>query len=541
MSFRASAPLFLLPILIAWTLPSLKAQVPPVAGAASASTAVPDVNPKLREKAQKEMGKAMMALRKNDFPTARIHLDILQRLAPDRAEVSFLLGLYASETGDAEHAKSYWLRTLELEPQHFRALLSLCEMALRERNFDEAQALAQRAVQADPSSWRAHAILASVYSETNRLGEAVQQAERADELGQAQAAVVEPMLAKLLARKGDKKRAIDILQRYVREHAADDAAMKQLVNIEKDDPIGAPELVESSVAAAASALPPSGNWLPADVDEEMPPVESGAACDVAEILRQTGKRTSEFVGNLDRYTATESVSHVNIDKWGMPAPAQTRKFDYVVSVEEVRQGIFDVYEYRNAHGQPGEFPGGIATLGTPAMALIFHPRSSGNFDMVCEGLTRWDGVPVWQIHFRQRPDKPNTLREYKMSEHGPSYPVAMKGRAWIATANYQIVRLETDLVMTIPEIRLLADHTIIEYGPVHFRQGGLDLWLPQTAEVFFDWNGRRVHRRHSFSNYLLFSVDEKQKISKPKTDQPETSDGADTVDPIAAESAPRTP
>ena len=107
----------------------------PVAGAASAPTAVPDVNPKLREKTQKEMGKAMMALRKNDFPTARIHLDILQRLAPDRAEVSFLLGLYASETGDAEHAKSYWLRTLELEPQHFRALLFLVRNGAARKEF----------------------------------------------------------------------------------------------------------------------------------------------------------------------------------------------------------------------------------------------------------------------------------------------------------------------------------------------------------------------------------------------------------------------
>jgi hypothetical protein len=42
------------------------------------------------------------------------------------------------------------------------------------------------------------------------------------------------------------------------------------------------------------------------------------------------------------------------------------------------------------------------------------------------------------------------------------------------------------------------------------------MWLPQSAEVFADWRGRRFHRRHSFSKYLLFSVDEKQKISAPK-------------------------
>jgi len=34
--------------------------------------------------------------------------------------------------------------------------------------------------------------------------------------------------------------------------------------------------------------------------------------------------------------------------------------------------------------------------------------------------------------------------------------------------------------------------------------------------VYYDWKGRRIHRRHSFSNYLLFAVDDKQKINVPK-------------------------
>ncbi len=138
--------------------------------------------------------------------------------------------------------------------------------------------------------------------------------------------------------------------------------------------------------------------------------------------------------------------------------------------------------------------------------------------MSCEGLGRWNERPAWQIHFRQRPDKPNTMRAYKFGENGPAYPVALRGRAWIAADSYEIVRMETDLVATLPEIRLFADHTLVEYGPVRFRNRNVEMWLPQTAEVYFDWKGQRVHRRHTFSNYLLFSVDEKQRISEPKTE-----------------------
>jgi hypothetical protein len=50
---------------------------------------------------------------------------------------------------------------------------------------------------------------------------------------------------------------------------------------------------------------------------------------------------------------------------------------------------------------------------------------------------------------------------------------------------------------------------------VKFRKGNEQLWLPQSAELFFDLGGRRIHRRHHFSNYLLFSVDENQKIAAP--------------------------
>jgi len=71
-------------------------------------------------------------------------------------------------------------------------------------------------------------------------------------------------------------------------------------------------------------------------------------------------------------------------------------------------------------------------------------------------------------------------------------------------------------VAPLPQIRLAADRAAIEYGPVHFQSRNLDMWLPQIAEVFYDWRGRRSHRRHIFKNYLLFSVDDKQQISEPK-------------------------
>jgi hypothetical protein len=174
----------------------------------------------------------------------------------------------------------------------------------------------------------------------------------------------------------------------------------------------------------------------------------------------------------------------------------------------------------------------VATLGLPSLVLIFHPYIAVNYEMTCEGLARRNGGLAWQIHFRQRADKPSTVRQYRLGESGRTYPVALKGRAWIAADTFQIVRLETDLVAPLPEIRLVTDHTAIEYSAVHFRKRNVEMWLPQTAEIYNDWKGRRTHRRHSFSDYVLFSVDDRQEFKLPKSEEaPSTESPSDPTRP----------
>ena len=478
----------------------------------------------LAPKAQKSLGKAIEALRSNKLPEARSHLETAYRIAPTSAEISYLLGVYSSQMNDHVQAKSYWTKALELYPNHYRALLSLSQALLDENNPSEALPYLKRAVRAEPSSWRAHAIYADAYLRQGSPDEAVQQAERALELGHGQAAIVERFLAAALAKRGERDKAIGVLQTYVREHPADTSAKKQLENLQLPEGQNAPGVVDAASAeivqpgslAAATALPLPSSWLPPDIDEKVPPVEPGAACALDEVVKKAGQRIGEFVGNVDRFVATESLKHETINKWGLASSPETRKFDYMVSIQEVKPGFFNVEEFRTVGSAIGEFPDGVETNGLPALVLIFHPSNRGSFDLTCEGLTRWNGGLAWQVHFRQRADRPNNVRSYKIGINGTTYPIALKGRAWIEADSYHIVRLETDLVRPVPEIRLTADHTAIEYGPVHFRDRKVDMWLPQSAEVYSDWRGRRFHRRHSFSKYLLFSVDEKQTISAPK-------------------------
>lgn len=517
MDLRAPHCASLILILLCFFLPA------PRAFAQYSSLPPEEDHPVLGPKLQRELAKALEALRAKRPADARNHLDKVYRSAPADADANFLFGVYSSQVNDWVRAKSYWERVLALSPNHLDALISLGGAFMRESKPNEAAQYLIRAVETEPTSWRSHAVLADAYLRQGLLDESVKQAERALELGHGQAGVVQPLLARALLLRGDKERAMVVLESYLHEHSEDQVATELLRNLQ-----GPPETTSGPSPDIAGALPGSepvvpigallsSNWLPPDIDEKVPPVESGIPCNLDEILGNSGRRVKEFVANVDRFAATEAVTHQSVNKWGFASRPMKFQFDYVVSIKKNRLGLLNVEEYRDTHYSAAQFPDGVTTTGLPALLLIFHPSNVQNFELTCEGLARSRGMWAWQIHFRQRADRPNTIRTYQIGAQGPIYSVALKGRVWIAADSFQIVRLETDLVAPLPQIRLVADHAAIEYGPVHFQSRNLEMWLPQIAEVFYDWRGRRSHRRHSFKNYLLFSVDDKQQISEPKT------------------------
>jgi tetratricopeptide (TPR) repeat protein len=480
----------------------------------------------LAPKTQREVGKALEELRANRPNDARKHLESAQKAAPTSPEIEYLFGVYAAQANDKVLARAYWMKTLELNPKHLSALLAVGQDFLQENKSVEALPYLTRAMEAAPSSWRAHALLAEDLVLQSKYDDAVKQAELAIQLGHERAVIMQPILARALAGRGDREEATKILQSYVKAHPADAAASKDLEILKNPH---AEIAVNDSAAAAsemaamtkeATALPVPSNWLPPDVDETVPPVVAGATCDVNDVVGKAGKQIMVLVSDVDRFAATETLMHESINKYGMASPPEKRKFNYVASIQEVQRGFLNVEEYRNGSGgSAADFPGGVATNGLPALVLIFHPYNAVNFAMTCEGLAQLRGGPAWQVHFRQRPDKPNVIKRYRIGVEGPSYPVALKGRVWISAESYQILRLETDLVAPVPQIKLLADRADIEYGPVRFAKSNVNMWLPQSADVYYDWKGQRIHRRHSFSDYLLFAVDDKQKITTPKVDE----------------------
>ncbi|MGB2665178.1 MAG: tetratricopeptide repeat protein [Candidatus Acidiferrum sp.] len=277
----------------------------------------------LSPKAQKDVGKALEALRVNRPTEARSHLEAAQRDAPSSAEVEYLFGVYASQLNNEAQARSYWAKALELNPSHLNTLLALSQDLLHDRKAAQAVPYLERAVQIEPSSWRAHMLIAQADLFEGKHEEAVKEAERALELGHDRAASVQPLLAHALVENGEKDRAIKLLKDYIAAHPTDANAPKLLERLTappatkivaiKTTAAGGDETLD--VATDASAFAIASNWLPPDIDEKIPSVEASATCSVDDVVQKTGAQLVTFVHDVDRFTATENLTHESINKY----------------------------------------------------------------------------------------------------------------------------------------------------------------------------------------------------------------------------------
>lgn len=71
------------------------------------------------------------------------------------------------------------------------------------------------------------------------------------------------------------------------------------------------------------------------------------------------------------------------------------------------------------------------------------------------------------------------------------------------------------MVRSMPEIQLLSEHQVVEYGPGSFAKKNTTLWLPKSAEIHFDFRKHHYYRRHSFDHYMLYSVESEEKRKEP--------------------------
>lgn len=466
----------------------------------------------LPQKARREAKRAVVALKSGNLKDAQKHLDKAYAASPSSSETNFLFGYLNFQRGALDAAEAYLQHAATSDPGNIQALLLLGRVQFRRSDFRGAQKTLEQALSPDPSSWPAHNLLAEVYLKEKEYEKALKEARFALDNGKGERSAALLVLGQALANLGRDEEGILRLKAFLEATPESPAApqLRALVReLEKraaahNEQPDKMQLAVSSPASADLALddsPPSlpdNLWQPAEIDDKKPAVAADLACPYDHVIEMSGERVKQLVDDVARFAAIEDLVHEQLDVTGNPLSKETRKFDYVAAISKVSPGFLEVNEYRDQRYGTADLPDGIATQGFVALALVFHPEMRENFQMSCEGLGEWRGQATWLVHFRQRDDRPSRIESYKVG--GQVYPIGLKGRAWITADNFQIVRIESELVSPIPQIRLRTEHQIAEYGPVGFPKKSVELWLPKSAEIYIDFRRHRYYRRHSYDH-----------------------------------------
>jgi tetratricopeptide (TPR) repeat protein len=486
----------------------------------------------LSSKIRKELKRAVSALNSHSFPEAEKHLNKAYQASPNSSNINFLLGYLFFEKRDYAQAEKYLASASTLNPHNGQALTLLGRTGMERQNYPAARSALEQAVLADPENWLPHDLLADTYLHEKNYENAKVEANKAVTKGQAAASPAQLVLGQALLNLGQFHDGVEALRVFLNQSPHNPVAgqvrdlvtrfenMPATTKLSEADPIAKGKLagVNALDAVAVSRLAVTA-WQPPGIDDVRLSLAQGVECPAGQVIYESGKRVEELVDDVARVAAIEDITHQTLDEVGNPINTENRKYDYVASITETDSGLLAVDEYRTSVTRLYDYPGGIASTGFSSLALVFHPHVRDNFELRCEGLGDWNGRATWLIHFQQRDDRPNVTHSYDIG--GQIYPVKLKGRAWISPDKFQIVRIEAEMVRPMPEILLLSEHQIVDYGPVPFPRKEVSLWLPKSVEIYFDFRKHRYHRRHSFDHYMLYSVDSVEKRKEPVATPPD--------------------
>ena len=488
--------------------------LPPLTTSTPAPTVAAD-QLKIPDKAIKEYEQACVALGGRKLPDAEKHLRAAVREYTKYSPAWVTLGQLLVRQARIDDGKQACVQASVGEPGYAPSYLCLADIAARARDWTEVLNLTSHALTLGPT----YAVVAYEYDAAanmnlHNLAAAEKSGLRAVEMDRDHR---EPrihfVLAQIYEAKGDRQNEANQLREYLK-YATDpnDVAVvtKALERLANPTPSKATDVTASAKPAPPVEIP-RRSWAPPDIDEEVPSAQLDVACPLAEILQQTSHRTQGLIESLQRFSADERIEQIDFDKNGKGHSRASQVVNYVAVIEN-SSGFPRISEYRMG-SSPAEKTSVVDT-GSAAFALIFHPSHVGSFDFRCEGSTRVHGTPAWQLHFEEPMDSKQAFQALRIG--ASTYLPRLKGRAWIASDTYEVLRMETDLASRIPQIDFNLEHLVIDYAPLEFKTRSVRLWVPQSATLYIAYKGHRYQRVHTFNRFHLFSVDSDQAIKEPK-------------------------
>lgn len=499
-----------------------------------ADPAAPSGGLVLTQQLRAEMQLGIEALNKNRYESARKSFAKVLRKAPNNSDIVYFLGVTELGLQHRDVARENFQRALALDPNNELALVSLGQMQLQGGAPADAVIPLEKAVSLGRAGWRADFELASAYFQLHRLRDAETAATRAVSLAKEKGATSLYLLGEIQYAEGKRADAKHTLETVLKAFPKDSAVFTTRKMLERIESEG---LESASLPPDASLPPPPAPdtnpvtfveipWAPRNTDDAVYDVAPGVNCQAEPVLDGALHRMTTELTDFEKFTATEHIEHQEIDGYGWPGPVKSHDFTYVVFIHPLGKNSFYLDEFRDGAGGTPNFSDVIISTGLNSLGVnVLQPMYRDHFNYSCEGLVNLRGQAAWQVHFEQKRDaKGGGIRTWRRGN--TTYDIAVKGRMWISSASYAVLRVETDLRDPVPVLGLTKDHLLVDYGPVNFSARNAQLWLPWSADMYMEFRGKRYHHRHFLSDYLLFDVDTTHKIGKPAEPPPPAAESA---------------
>jgi tetratricopeptide (TPR) repeat protein len=476
----------------------------------------------LPQQLRADMQKGMGALNKNQYEAARkIFAKVLQK-APGNPDVYYFLGVAELGLKHIDVAGEDFRHALSLDPNHELALVSLGYLQLQTGAPADAVISLEKAATLSHASWRTYFELASAYIKVNRWSDAESAAARAAQLAKEKGASSKYLLAQIQYAEGKRADAKSTWESILTSFPGDPLVPETKKTLARLETASHGSAVPSSDSLPLPAAPSFSfvkvverPWAPPDTDGAAYEVVPNMNCKTQAILDGALHRLNSQLADFEKFTATEHVEHQDIDRYGWPGPVKKRDFSYIVFVYPFGKNSFYLQESRDGKDDESGFPEAVDSTNLNSMGVnVLQPNYRDRFNYSCEGLSNVRGQAAWQIRFEEnREAKGEGVRRWHRDL--TTYEEAVKGRIWVSSVSYAVLRIETDLRDPIKGLELTKDHLQVDYGPVNFSGGKEQLWLPWSADMYMELRGKRYHHRHFLSDYLLFDVETTHKVGKP--------------------------
>lgn len=237
------------------------------------------------------------------------------------------------------------------------------------------------------------------------------------------------------------------------------------------------------------------------------------------ILQQAGQRVDSFFRDTPNLIADEHIREQEIRSIGVDYLAQEIRDEYLILLHGDRnEAKFDEYRMDKKGNRVDELRTGspfrsrfFVTHGFALSCVYFSTAFQSESTFRYLGEQQIGSQNTYVVAFAQRPGHATMTETVRGPGHS-AVQMLVQGVAWVDKSNFQIIKIQTDLLAPRPEVGLDRQTTEVTLSEVFLRGIASPLWLPKVVKVDIRFYGLDFRNEHQYANYRQYRVSSKMII-----------------------------